>query len=376
MPTPSRRHRGITFAVTLAVSLVAAMLAGAAFAGPLEDATAANLSGDYTTALRLLRPLADEGNATAQNSLGAMYAFGRGVQLDYAEAAKWYRKAADQGNAAAQYNLGVSYANGLGVPQDYAEAMKWYRKAADQGDADAQKLVRDWKPIGQPLSAAAPAIPASTSISRSAALEVGRVTLRISDDGWENIGASRGGLPFTGDRSGDVPFETQHLLLRGKAGEFRAVVTVGASRGVGGVRMSWTTECQPSTNLYAVDGTGGSFSASDCLRVSGLVQARRFLESAAPDLLANLTGRNVVLPNAAYLVIHEKGINNGAFTFVRVVFAADFKLPNEAGSAVNLPAGVEPGAVAWGLRLAEAVRSSIYSPSGALLLPPVTAKVN
>jgi hypothetical protein len=89
-----------------------------------------------------------------------------------------------------------------------------------------------------------------------------------------------------------------------------------------------------------------------------------------------LTGSNVVLPNAAYLVIHEMGINNGAFTFVRVVFAADFKLPNEAGSAVNLPVGVEPEAVAWGMRLAEAVRSSIYSPSGTLLLPTVTVKVN
>jgi hypothetical protein len=376
MPAPGSGYTSITIAATLAVSLIAAILAGVAFAGPLEDATAANLSGDYATALRLLRPLADEGNATAQNSLGAMYAFGRGVPLDHAEAAKWYRKAADQGNAAAQYNLGVSYANGLGVPQDYAAAMQWYRKAADQGDADAQKLVRDWKPIAQPLSAAAPAIPASTGISRSAAIDVGRVTLRISDDGWENIGASRGARPFTGDQSGGIQYETQHLLLRGKAGEFRAALTVGASRGVGGLRFSFTTSCQPETNLYAVDNTGSDFRGRDCLRVSSLIRTQGLLESAAPDLLAELTARNVVLPNGAYLVIYEKAIDNGTFTRVQAVFAADFNLPTEAGSAVNLPAGVKPEAVAWGLRLAEAVRSSIYSPSGTLLLPPVTAKVN
>ncbi len=353
--------------------LVTMAFAGTALAGPLDDATAANLSGDYAAALLLLRPLADEGNAAAQNILGGMYAFGRGVRLDYTEAAAWYRKAADQGNAAAQYNLGVAYANGLGVQQDDAEALRWYRKAADQGDPDALRTVREWKPIGHPVSAVS-STSASTGIDRGANLDVGRVALHISDDGWERLGASRRGLPFSGDKSGDIQLETQHLLLRGRAGEFRAAATVGASRGVGVVRIQWTTDCQSGSNIYAVDGTGGRFGASDCLKVSGPIQMRRFLESAAPDLLADLTGHNVVLPNAAYLVFFEKGIDSGTFTFVQFLFAADFKLPNEAGSAVNLPAGVNPEAVAWGLRLAEAVRSSIYSPSGTLLLPTVTLK--
>jgi len=338
---------------------------------------------DDAEAVAWFRKAAEQGNARGQTNLGFMYANGRGIGKNDAEAVQWYRKAAAQGYALGQNNLGVMYRDGRGVAKDDAVAMELFRKAADQGNTLGLKNLAAMNEPGGGVAksdagavTASPPIPASTGISRSAVLEVGRVTLRISDDGWENIGASRGGRPFTGDRSGDVPFETQHLLLRGKAGEFRAVVTVAASRGGAGGRFTYNTNCQPGTNLYVVDGTGGSFSASDCLRVSGLVQARRFLESAAPDLLANLTGRNVVLPNAAYLVIHEKGINNGAFTFVRVVFAADFKLPIEAGSAGNLPVGIEPEAVAWGLRLAEAVRSSIYSPSGTLLLPPVTAKVN
>ena len=49
------------------------------FAGPLEDAGAAYDKGDYATALRLLRPLAEQGNAQAQTSVGAMYAKGKGV---------------------------------------------------------------------------------------------------------------------------------------------------------------------------------------------------------------------------------------------------------------------------------------------------------
>ena len=120
-------------ALVLSLSLAAPVLAG-----PYEDADAAYFKGDYTTALRLYRPLAEQGNADAQYSLGIMYAKGQGVPQNYAEAVTWYRKAADQGVAQAQHNLGLMYRDGQGVPQDYAQAHKWYRKAADQGDADAQ----------------------------------------------------------------------------------------------------------------------------------------------------------------------------------------------------------------------------------------------
>jgi TPR repeat protein len=61
-------------ASTAALFLCLLILAGIAIAGPLEVAAAANLHDDYSTSLRLLRLLADEGNATAQNALGAMYA--------------------------------------------------------------------------------------------------------------------------------------------------------------------------------------------------------------------------------------------------------------------------------------------------------------
>jgi hypothetical protein len=89
-------------------------------------------------ALSVLRTLADQGDATAQFRLGAMYYEGLEVPRDYSEAAKWYRKAADQGDAAAQTLLGDCYYRGEGVTQDYVEAVAWYRKAAQQADAFAQ----------------------------------------------------------------------------------------------------------------------------------------------------------------------------------------------------------------------------------------------
>jgi TPR repeat protein len=67
--------------------------------------------GDYAAALRLWRPLADQGDAAAQYNLGLMYVDGHGVAQDDAAAVSWFRKAADQGYADAQYNLGLMYAN-------------------------------------------------------------------------------------------------------------------------------------------------------------------------------------------------------------------------------------------------------------------------
>jgi TPR repeat protein len=110
-------------------------------AGPFEDADAAYSKGDYATALRLLRPLADQGNADAQVGLGIIFANGHGVPQDYAEAMKWLRKSADQGNANGEYYLGFSYAKGQGVTQDWVEANKWFRKSADQGNLDAQSML-------------------------------------------------------------------------------------------------------------------------------------------------------------------------------------------------------------------------------------------
>ena len=114
--------KGAITAIFLIVSLAASVLAG-----PFEDGTAAYGKGDYATALRLLRPLAEQGLAKAQILLGVMYARGQGVAQNYGEAMKWYRRAADQGDAAAQTALGAMYANGLGVPQDQAKAMEWFR---------------------------------------------------------------------------------------------------------------------------------------------------------------------------------------------------------------------------------------------------------
>jgi TPR repeat protein len=142
-------------------------LAAPVVAGPVEDATAAYGRGDYATALRLFRPLADQGDAYAQAVLGRLYFYGHGVPQDHAEASKWYRLAADQGHADAQRRLGSMYrfAGWDRGGQYYVNAHMWFNLAAAQGDqdaakdrddvaklmtpaqiAEAQKLAREWQP--------------------------------------------------------------------------------------------------------------------------------------------------------------------------------------------------------------------------------------
>jgi TPR repeat protein len=115
------------------------LLPTVACAGQFEDGQDAYASGNYQAALKLWRPLAEQGNAQAQSRIGWMKWNGIGVKPDVADAVKWYRKAANRGDAKAEFNLGMMYWWGMGsVPKDYAEAAKWFRKSADQGDATAQ----------------------------------------------------------------------------------------------------------------------------------------------------------------------------------------------------------------------------------------------
>jgi TPR repeat protein len=86
------------------------LFTSSAMAETLQDGYAAYQRGDYRTAFRIWKPIAEQGDADAQYNLGVMYANGTGVAEDYVQAVYWYRKAVDQGHVNAQnsmYNLGA-----------------------------------------------------------------------------------------------------------------------------------------------------------------------------------------------------------------------------------------------------------------------------
>ena len=133
-----------------------------AWAGPYEEGMAAYERGDYATAEKMLRSVAETGNPGAQATLALMYDVGYGVAQNNAEAKKWYRLAAIQGDKSARYNLGGMYDAGQGGAQDLVRAYMWYelsvaagndaatadrdlvaQKMTPQQIAEAQKLVRE-----------------------------------------------------------------------------------------------------------------------------------------------------------------------------------------------------------------------------------------
>jgi len=84
--------------------------------------------GDYATALKEWRPLAEQGIARAQSNLGSMYEYGEGVPQDDVQAHMWLNLAAEQGHEDAR-----TVRDGLAEKMTPAQL------------ADAQWLAREWK---------------------------------------------------------------------------------------------------------------------------------------------------------------------------------------------------------------------------------------
>jgi TPR repeat protein len=106
----------------------------------LKDGALAYSRGDFATATRELRALADEGHAMAQYLLGASLLNAKPPLFDLAAAEAWLKKAADQGNLAAMRDLGKLnwFAKS---PSDPPQAAQWLRQGSDRGDAESQHLL-------------------------------------------------------------------------------------------------------------------------------------------------------------------------------------------------------------------------------------------
>ena len=110
------------------------------FADDLEIGIVAFTNKNYALAYEKLKPLAEQGNMTAQAFIGDLYYDGNGVPRNCELAVNWYTKAAKQGLLYAQFQLG--HVNYMGeCPHNYDEAFKWFVQAAEQGVVSSQSLL-------------------------------------------------------------------------------------------------------------------------------------------------------------------------------------------------------------------------------------------
>ena len=88
----------------------------------LEDGITAYWAGDFAAALRVRRPIAEQGDAEAQLNLGVMSYNGDGAPQDNVLAHMWFSLAAAQGDADGVKNRDI--AASLMTPAQIAEAQK------------------------------------------------------------------------------------------------------------------------------------------------------------------------------------------------------------------------------------------------------------
>ena len=106
--------------------------------GKLFDEGGGSIRANPFMAALWYRQAAAQDVPAAQNNLAIMYAKGRGVPFNEGRAVELWEQAAENGHAAAKFNLALSYFNGDGVPADQNVAVTWFHHAAADGVADAQ----------------------------------------------------------------------------------------------------------------------------------------------------------------------------------------------------------------------------------------------
>src|ERR1700751_6125763 len=126
----------------LAVSLVIQEARAGTDDDEFRQGLSAFNTGDYASALKAWRPLAERGEPRSEAGIGFMYHRGLGVGLDDREAAVWLSRAAEQGQAEGQLMLGMLFYYGRGVAQSYVRAYAWCELAEMNGNSDAT-LCRD-----------------------------------------------------------------------------------------------------------------------------------------------------------------------------------------------------------------------------------------
>jgi TPR repeat protein len=120
-------------------ALAAALLACPFGAGAgLPEGIKALIAGDYATADKEIRPIAEGGDPQAQILLGQVYRDLRNPERNPVVALAWFRRAAEAGSAQALYWIGVMQSRGDGTEKDMVQAIESWRQSADGGHGPAQ----------------------------------------------------------------------------------------------------------------------------------------------------------------------------------------------------------------------------------------------
>ncbi len=116
-------------------------------------------AGEFRMARDLLESAAEQGQPSAQSTLGSIYYFAIGVKRNYRKARQWFEASAAQENAVGLTNLGVMYTFGHGVRRDLTKAVEYFERGAALSHPDALtnlgNIYERGETVGQDLRKAA-----------------------------------------------------------------------------------------------------------------------------------------------------------------------------------------------------------------------------
>lgn len=203
---------------------------------------------------------------------------------------------------------------------------------------------------------------------------VGRVDIEFAEEGWKEMALPVMAEAYGGEKNGAMAVEAK-LYVRGapdSAGHVLVLVSAN-SAGMGGGRggyMTYSPNCKSDGPNHLEGNEGFRASFAQCLMVTPLYNSESVFKALAPQVVDLPTSGWVSVQRPVYTVWSRHAISTGSFVDVRV-FATSPMMADSASVTDALPAGVLPEQVAWGRQLKEAVKSSVYSLSGRLKVPPI-----
>lgn len=207
--------------------------------------------------------------------------------------------------------------------------------------------------------------------AQAADFSVGRVEVEFAEQGWKEVPLPDSAKAYGGDKSGALDVQSKLYVLGGSASDAQVLVLVSAATGgLGGGYMTYSGDCQSDAKNYREGNPGIRRSFTQCLTVTPRYSSESVLKALAPAVLELQHSGVVSVPRPAYTVWNYHAVSTGTFVDVRVFVMSPLAAIGTF-VAQALPEGVPPEHVAWGRQLIEAVKSSVYSVSGRLVVPAI-----
>jgi hypothetical protein len=207
--------------------------------------------------------------------------------------------------------------------------------------------------------------------AQSAEFSVGRVEVAFAEDGWKELLLPDSTDAYAGEKDGALPVKSKLFVRGATGGEGQVFVLVSAtSGGMHGAFMTYSPTCQSDESHFREGNTGVRRPFAQCLLVTPRYSSETVFKALAPAIQVLQSAGVVSMLRPVYTLWNYHAISTGESVDVRVFVESPLTVPGTF-VAQALPPGVLPEHVSWGRQLIEAVKSSVHSVSGRLVMPAI-----